>query len=157
MLFQTPYCRGWVVGEGTEASTPQNHPCEGQRCPEQLGSLVFCAPNLLYPESPEAAAGASCSHPIQDPSPPKKTFYKSLGQIPRRLDGQKGHWWQLPCSPGRPHLTNPSTTPWCEERPHLDFGLRPLVLRASERQEVRGAGGGHTAQLWGVEVQASSC
>lgn len=51
---------------------PGNCLPEYQRCYELLGSLGGSPLPLLFPGSPEAATGASCSHPIQDPPPPKK-------------------------------------------------------------------------------------
>lgn len=69
---RVPSCRGRVAGEGAEASMPGNCLPEYQRCYELLGSLGGSPLPLLFPGSPEAATGASCSHPIQDPPSPRQ-------------------------------------------------------------------------------------
>ena len=88
---------------------PGNCLPEYQRCYEPLGSLGGSPLPLLFAGSPEAATGASCSHPIQDthPLPPQnktqqnKTSMKAeynLGQTPgsdtRMVGGEEGHWLQ---------------------------------------------------------------
>ena len=143
MLFQAPCCRAQVVGERAEVSMPRNRPRVCQRCSEPLGSPGGSLVPPLFPESPEAAAGASCSHPIQDAHPPeKKPSVKveySLGQTPRMLGGQNGHWRQPLSSPGHPLLTYPSTTPWCKEGPQLGPLLETSHECARKTMKDRGA------------------
>ena len=83
---------------------PGNCLPEYQRCYEPLGSLGGSPLPLLFPGSPEAATGASCSQPIQDTPPKKKKKKNSMkaeynlgqasGSDTRMVGGQEGHWLQ---------------------------------------------------------------